>query len=378
MLDLNKIESRKAVAVAKEKKGMGNILDKEIKFGSKKLSDKKKENFYGELSMLLGSGIDIRTAFTIILEQQKKGKDRELFERMVKGIVEGRSLSESIETEKSFSKYEIFSLKIGEETGKLVRVLEDLAQYYTEKVKQRRKLISAFSYPAMVMATAILVIIFMLNFIVPMFEGIFSRFNQDLPMLTRWVVNISKGFNNHSGLLLFVAVVLVFAVLFIRKKTFYKRFSSMLMLKIPIIGEMLKAVYLGRFCQSMALLTGSGVPLLRAVRLTQQMISFYPLQKALSEIENDILHGEMLYKSMEKFPLFEGRLVALTKLGEEVNQLEKIYSQLHKQYVEELSHKTSVLNNTLEPLLIIVIGGMVAIILIAMYLPMFKLGGAVY
>ncbi len=81
---------------------------------------------------------------------------------------------------------------------------------------------------------------------------------------------------------------------------------------------------------------------------------------------------------MEKFPLFEGRLVVLTKLGEEVNQLEKIYSQLHKQYVEELSHKTIILNNTLEPLLIIVIGGMVAIILIAMYLPMFELGGTMF
>jgi type IV pilus assembly protein PilC len=378
MLDLNKIESIKAEKKPKEFSGFGNILDKEIKFGSKKLSDKKKENFYGELSMLLGSGIDIRTAFSIILEQQKKGKDRELFERLVKGIVEGKSLSESIETENSFSKYEIFSIKIGEETGKLVRVLEDLAGYYTDKVKQRRKLISAFSYPAMVMATAILVVVFMLNFIVPMFEGIFTRFNQDLPMLTRWVVNISKGFNNNSGLLLFSVVAIVVAVLFVRKKSFYKRFSSRLMLKIPIVGEMLKAVYLGRFCQSMALLTGSGVPLLRAVRLTQQMISFYPLQKALSEIENDILHGEMLFKSMEKFSLFEGRLVALTKLGEEVNQLEKIYSQLHKQYVEELSHKTSILNNTLEPLLIIVIGGMVAIILIAMYLPMFKMGGTMF
>ncbi len=378
MLDLKQIETGKKSRKKDSNKYLEGVLNKEISFSKSRFSDKKKENFYGELAMLLGSGIDIRTAFSIISEQQKKSKDRVFFEDILKSIVEGESLSGSLENNKEFSKYEVYSVKIGEETGKLVRVLEDIALYYSEKVKQRRKLISAFSYPAMVLVTAILVVAFMLNFIVPMFEDIFTRFNQELPMLTKWVVNISRGFNKNSGLIFFSIAVIVGVCLGVRKKSVFRKYSSILYLKIPILGDILKAVYLGRFCQSMALLTGSGIPLLRAVRLINQMISFYPLQSALREIEADILHGEMLYKSMSKFTLFEGRMIALTKLGEEVNQLEKIYSQMHKQYVEELAHKTSLLNNTLEPLLIIVIGGLVAVILIAMYLPIFSMGSGIF
>jgi type IV pilus assembly protein PilC len=123
----------------------------------------------------------------------------------------------------------------------------------------------------------------------------------------------------------------------------------------------------------MSLLLSSGIPLLRALELSKKMIHYYPLEAALEKTAEDILHGSSLHQSLSENSLFDEKIIALIKLGEEVNKLPTIFLQLKNQYSEELRHKTSILNSVLEPILIIFIGGLVAVILIAMYLPMFSM-----
>ena len=108
------------------------------------------------------------------------------------------------------------------------------------------------------------------------------------------------------------------------------------------------------------------------------MINFYPYQRALSIIEDDILHGKALYKSMEQFNIFDKRTIALTKIAEEINQLDSIFVELNKQYSEELEHRIGLLSSVLEPIMIIFVGVLVGIILIAMYMPMFQMGGSMF
>ena len=371
MVDIKKIQKKKNAS----KSRINIALSKEISFSRYKLKDKTKESFYGEISMLISSGVDIRTSLSIIVGQQRKTKDKKLFSDMLELVISGESLSDSMQKLGQFSKYEEYSVRIGEETGKLVGVLEELSSYYSEKIKQRKKLISALSYPGMVMVTAILVIIFMMNFIVPMFQGIFSRFGQELPMLTRWVLDASKSFNAHFWKFGLFIIVLVVVNAMTKDKEFYRKHLSALVLKISLIGNLVRTIYLRQFCQAMHLLLSSGVPLLRALDLSKQMIRYYPLECALDKTRQDILGGSLLHKSLSENKLFDERIIALIKLGEEVNKLPEIFLQLKNQYGEELRHKTGLLNSVLEPLLIIVIGGMVAVILVAMYLPMFSVGG---
>lgn len=379
-IEINKIKagSGKKQSQTTENKSIFDFLNKEITLFGKQLKDKKKESFYTELGILIISGIDIRTALEIITEEQKAGADRDLFSRINNDVINGDSLSDAMLKTEKFTMYEYYSLKIGEESGRMKEVLNDLAVYFSKKIKQRRQLSSAFTYPAMVIATAIIAVTFMLNFIVPMFVDVFKRFNSEIPAITSAVISASAMFRKYGLLVLIVFIALVIWILLSRNKPWYRRFSSRLLLKLPFFGEITRKIYITRFCQSMSLLLGAKTPMLKSIQLVRQMIGFYPYEKALDAIERGILHGEPLFTGMQKTNLFDARIISLTRVAEEVNQLDTMFTRLGNQYSDELEYRTSMLNNLLEPIMIVLVGGLVAFILVAMYLPLFQLSSSVY
>jgi type IV pilus assembly protein PilC len=174
-----------------------------------------------------------------------------------------------------------------------------------------------------------------------------------------------------------VVVAAIVTSLLVRKNPQFRRITSQLMLGTPTIGKIVNKVYMARFCQNMALLLGSKTPLLKSLGMVRNMIGFYPYEKALETIESDVLHGMLLNQSMQKFKFFDKRLLALTRVAEEVNQLDNIFGKLSVQYSEELEHEINIIGNILEPALIIFVGALVAIILISMYLPLFQLSSSI-
>jgi type IV pilus assembly protein PilC len=128
----------------------------------------------------------------------------------------------------------------------------------------------------------------------------------------------------------------------------------------------------------MALLLGTKTPMLRSLGLVKKMIGFYSFEKAIEVMEKDIMHGKLLHQSMEQFDLFDTRIKSLVRVAEEVNQLEVIFSKLNNQYNEELEHQIGMLSSLLEPAMIIIVGGLVSVILISMYLPLFQLSSSIY
>lgn len=342
------------------------------------MKDKKKEAFYSELHILLSSGIDIRTSLDIIVEEQKGDDDKKLFTQIKADVIGGASLSNAMNKTGKFSAYEYYSLLIGEESGRIRDVLTDLTIYFSKKIKQRRQLTSALTYPILVIITAIFAVGFMLNFIVPMFMDVFKRFNGQMPALTRTIVSISVFFKSYSLLMFLVIVIIVVIILSIRTKEYFRAWSSATMLKMPLFGEVVQKIYLTRYCQSMALLLSAKTPMIKALQLVKFMIGFYPFEKALEIMESDILHGKLLHQSMAQFPLFDTRIISLVRVGEEVNQLDAIFSKLNAQYNDELEHRIGMLSSLLEPVMIIVVGLLVAVILISMYLPLFQLSSSIY
>jgi type IV pilus assembly protein PilC len=355
-----------------------SVLNKDIRLGGGALKDKKKESFYSELHVLLSSGIDIRTALDIVVEEQKGENDKKLFTAIKADVIGGAGLSDAIQKTGKFSTYEYYSLKIGEESGRIKDVLSDLTLYFSKKIKQRRQLTSALTYPIMVVITAILAVGFMLNFIVPMFMDVFKRFNGEMPALTRMIISVSTFFKAYTWLMVLVSVAITVTILAIRKQEYFRARTSVLLVKMPLFGEIVKKIYVSRYCQSMSLLLGAKTPMLRSLQLVRHMIGFYPFEKALEVMESDILHGKLLHQSMARFDLFDTRIISLVRVAEEVNQLDAVFTRLNAQYSEELEHKISMLSSLLEPVMIIVVGVLVAVILIAMYLPLFQLSTSVY
>ena len=368
---LDKIQKQDKVSI--EKREHVSILKKEITLFSNTFSNKIKEDFYTELGVLLNAGISLKDGLELIEASQKKRQNQNVLQSITKGIISGQSLSEALGLHKHFTTYEHHSLKIGEETGTLAQVAEQLGQFFARKNEQRRNLISALTYPIIILSTAVLVVAFMLSYVVPMFQDIFKQQGVELPTITKAIIKMSE-FMKSYGLLLFFGLILAFILQsLLNKRKRFKRMKDWFVSKLPFIGNFVKIVYLSQFTQAVSLLTASKVPVINSIQLVKQMINFYPLQDALKVVEQHILEGESLSKSLNQHKLFDNKMIALVKVAEETNQTEYIFDRLNKQYNTQVQQQSKMMSTIMEPFIILIVGFLVGIILIAMYLPMFKL-----
>lgn len=353
------------------------LLKTEIVLFGGGFTNKKKQSFYLELAVLLKAGITIKEALTLIIESFKKKSDKEMLEKILHQVVNGKSFSESIYSSKYFSEYEYFSLKIGEETGTTARVCKELGVFYERKNEQKRIVIAALTYPSIVLSTAVLVVIFMLSYVVPMFQDIFKQNNMELPMLTRLIIKMSSFTKSYGSIFFLLIVAFVFTSRFFRNNYQYKKNLHYLLLKTPVFGPFITKVYMAQFTQAVALLTASKVPILNSIQMVRKMIQFVPLQNSLQKVENHILKGGSLSESLKGNKLFDNRIISLVKVAEETNQTEYVFNQLNEQFNQEVVQQSKIMATVLEPLIIVFVGVLVAVLLVAMYLPMFQLSSAI-
>ncbi len=370
---------KKKVSMPDKQKQEASILDflnRDISFGNGQLNDRKKEAFYLELSTLLLSGIDMKTSLELILLEQDSARDKEIYGALKEKVLLGSPLSDALKQTGKFSDYEYFSIRIGEETGKIGEVLTDLAKFFKNKISQKRKIISAITYPLIVLCTSLGAVFFMLKFVVPMFADVFTRFGGKLPWVTDVIIRAS-GFIDSTfwyGFIFFIAIIVF---LFMnRTKDWFRKWSSVILLKIPVAGDIISKIYLARFANTMRLLVSTNIPLLRSITLVKQMVGFYPIEQSLEAAEQSILLGESLHQSLAGFKFYPPKLIQLIKVGEEVNRLDYFFEKIADQYTEEVEHKTGTISSLLEPLIIIFLGLVVGVILIAMYLPMFQMSNS--
>ncbi len=350
-----------------------SLLKKEVNLFGPSFSDKKKEAFYIELKVLLEAGLTLKDALVLLVNEQKKEADKNLISNMVSELIEGKSFAETIKNQSVFSEYEYYSLKIGEETGTLQKISQELGEFYKRKNQQKRTITSALSYPVVVLFTAFLAIFFMLKFVVPMFADIFKQHKVELPWITKMILSLSDFFQAYYLVGLVLIATLFIVITLNKKKIWYKKFKASFVVRIPFIGEFVRKVKIAQFTQAITLLTNAKVPLLNGIQLTKKMIDYYPLQKALVQIEEDILIGKSLYESLQPHKVFDSKMISLVKVAEETNQNETIFQRLTDQYNQEIDYKSKMISATVEPFIILILGGIVAVILISMYLPMFKL-----
>ncbi|TCC99767.1 type II secretion system F family protein [Pedobacter psychroterrae] len=352
------------------------LFTKDLTFGGSHLNDQKKDHFFFELSTLLQSGIDLKNSLDLVTLESLKDKHLGIYKEIKEKVINGESLARAVKGTGKFSDYDFFSIEIGEETGNLAEVLKDLAVYYKRKVEQRRKIVAALTYPAIVLCTSAAAVFFMLRFVVPMFSDVFKRFGGKLPWMTDMVIRSSKLMGA-----LFLPGVLVLGLLISflyanRNKHRFRDLSSRLVLKIPLIGELVTKIYLARFCNTMRLLISTKIPLLRAIAMSRHTIGFYPVEQSLKKVELEIMAGKSLHLSLQEFSIYPPKMIQLVKVGEEINKLDYFFENIADQYVKEVEHQTSTVSKLIEPLIIIFLGLVVGFILISMYLPMFEMGNS--
>lgn len=352
------------------------LLETEISLSSRKLNAKSRQEIYQILYTLLDSGLDIMSAFDLLIYQTKKKNTLTLLNSIKENVSSGLSLANAFETTGQFSPYEVISLRIGEETGKLPQVLSELSLFFEKRIEQRKKMVSIFSYPVMVLCTAIAAVLFMMRYVIPMFEDVFRRFQGELPALTRGVIAASHKVGTIFLIMFLIVAAVLIAHRSFRKQDWYRAFTSAVFARVPFFGLLNKQFYLSRFCMSMELLISSRIPLVTALELARTMVNYYPIEAALQEMIEKIRSGSQLYKCMESYSVFDKKMTAMIRVGEEVNQLAPMFAKLKSNYDTEIAFKSGIMGTILEPLIIIVVGAFVGLILISMYLPMFKMGTA--
>ena len=368
---INQYSSSKEAAAARP--SFWEFMNRDISLFGNRFNAKRKEAFYTELETLLTAGLDIKGAFELLREGTGKKQEQALFDQLQSEIIAGKSLSAAMMGSKEFSEYESFSIQIAEESGALPPVLKELASYFAKRAQYKRLLISALSYPILVIGVALFALFFLLSFLVPIFGDLYSRLGQNLPALTESIIQLSEQLQLMARPLGIIVLILIATGYTQRKKAWFRAASAIILLHIPIFGKLIRKVYLGRFSQAMAFLLEAHVPALQAIELSQKMVQFYPIEHALKAVKEELFNGMPLHKSMSKFDIFPKRLIALVRVGEEANQLGNMFKKLADQYNTDVEQQTKLLGSLIEPVIIIFLALVVGLILVAMYLPIFKL-----
>ncbi len=356
-----------------------NFWQRDLDLFGGNFNDKKKEKFFSEFQLLLNSGVDLRTAFEIFISQVSSRKELEVYREIETQTIKGGvKLWQALQQSGKFTEYEFNSVRLGEESGKLKEVFDELSAYFNRKIKQRRQFVNAIATPALVFVASLGVLVFMLNNVVPVFADMYKKLGGQLPPLTQVIIRMSDFLKSYGFLSLLAFGAIIYFFYYNRKQLWFRKATSSFLLRIPIIRNLVLKIYLARFCSSMSMLLMAYTPLEKALLLVKDMVGFYPLESSLEEVRKSVIAGKGFFNGLAQHRIYPKQLLALVQIGEKVNQLGTVFDKLGKQYNDEVDKQSDTMGKLLEPLLILLIGGMVGFIIIAMYLPMFKMNTLIH
>jgi len=332
--------------------------------------------FSRQLATMINAGLPIVRSLYVLSEQTENPKLKDVVVAVRKDVEAGLSLSEALEKHpEAFSRLYTEMVKAGEIGGILDGVLLRVADQMERDQDLRRKIKSAMTYPLVVLVLAILAASFMLIFIVPVFATMFEDLGGTLPLPTRICMALSNILASIWGV--FVYAGMAFAVvMFLRwKKTEQgRKVWGRAVLRIPAkIGDVVKKATLARFARTLATLSAAGVPILQSIEITATSSGNWVVEQALLKSRDAIREGIPLYKPLEEEPIFPPMVTRMIAVGEETGDIDGMLTKIAEFYESEVDAAVKALTSILEPLMIVVVGGIVGAIVISMYLPMFKI-----
>ncbi|PIP18739.1 MAG: hypothetical protein COX41_06630 [Candidatus Omnitrophica bacterium CG23_combo_of_CG06-09_8_20_14_all_41_10] len=330
--------------------------------------------FCRQLATLLGAGVTILKSLDIITQQVASKRLYQVIKDLEKSMEAGLSFHEAIgKHPKVFSELWINLVESGEASGNLAMVLSRLAGYLERDAAFKKKIVSALIYPAILMCAGLSALLFMTIRIIPTFAEIFKGFNIQLPFLTQVLLNISF-FIRHFGFVMIIVLAVGFWFLrkYISTKTGKKNFQSLL-LKLPIFGEFFRTLCVERFTSEMSTLVESGVPILYSMEIAERSVNNLVLAEVIHKIKEDVREGKPLGQSLEKSNFFDPMVVQMINIGEEIGELSNMFKRLNTFYQEYLENFLTRFTSMFEPIMLIFMGGIIGIMVIGLFLPIFEI-----
>lgn len=327
-----------------------------------------------QLSTLLAAGLTLEQAFNALIEQSESETATQVLAGVRAEILAGHSLAQALgKYERVFPDIYRALVKAGEASGELGHVMARLADYTESRQALQQKVGLAFVYPAIVTAVALLVVTGLLMYVVPQVVSVFQQSHQSLPLLTRLLIGLSSGLQATWPYLLGLIVAAVFAVRMVLQREEIRYQWHLRLLRLPVIGRLVRGVNAARMASTLAILAGSGVPLLTSLQAAAGVVNNLPMRRALEEAAKKVREGVGLSRALATSKLFPPILIHLIASGESSGKLDVMLDRAAVQQEQEVGNYTSVLTALLEPVLILTMGGVVLLIVLAILMPIIEM-----
>ena len=336
-----------------------------------------------QLSTLQDAGLPILRSLAILEQQQRPGRLKNVLKDVHEDVSGGSSLSDAMAKHpKAFDTLYTKMIAAGEVGGVLDQILQRLAEFMEKTSRLRRRIVGAMIYPAVVLSVAATILLGIMIFIVPEFEKIFSDFDAKLPQLTVTLINGSKWL---AGSLypdqtlpgvIYVALspfVAFFSLKLMRKTRMGHKLLDMALLRVPVVGKLAGKTTIARFTRTLGTLIDAGVPILDAILITRDTANNYVYQDALQQIHDSVRQGESFAEPLRKAKVCDVIVSNMISVGEETGDLDKMLLKIADNYDDEVDTMVNSLVSLLEPLLVVVLGGTVGFIVVALFLPLVSL-----
>ncbi len=335
--------------------------------------------FSRQLATMLGAGIPLVQAFDIVGAGHENAAMQKLIAAIKVDVEGGSSLAESIAKHPLYFDDLFVSLvEAGEQAGALETLLDKIATYKEKTEAIKKKIKKALTYPAAVLVVALVVTTILLIFVIPAFEDLFQGFGADLPTFTRMVIDLSK-FVRAQGIL--IATMMggsVAAFIYFKKRSRAMRhFLDRMMLKAPVIGPILEKAAVSRYARTLSTMFAAGVPLVEALESVAGATGNIVYELAVLQIRDEVSTGQRLQVAMENTNRFPNMVIQMIAVGEESGSLDEMTAKVADFYEEDVDNAVDNLSSLLEPLIMSILGVLVGGLVVAMYLPIFKLGAVV-
>ncbi len=348
---------------------------------TKSISETDLVLFTRQLATMVDAGLPLISALTALYEQadpRRQAGLRAVIGEVVSRVQQGDTFNEAISKHPHvFSRLYISMARAGETGGMLADILDRLAGFLEASARLRKKIKSAMTYPAVVICIAIAVTTFLIVKVVPVFGEIFADFGESLPAPTQFLLNISEFIRNSWYWLLLIIAVVFFGVRYFVRTPQGRELWERSVMKLPVFGPLVHKICMSRFARTFAQLIRSGVPILEVMSIVSETSGNIMVERAIKSVSTDVEKGDSLASALTRQPIFPPMMLRMVSAGEATGKIDAMLEKMADFWDEEIEATLNALTSLIEPFLIVFLGLIVGGIVIAMFLPIFKLNDVV-
>lgn len=343
--------------------------------GAKGFTDKDLARFTGQLATLIDAGVPIVQSLEILHKQEKSFGLKKAVKNVAKNVSEGKSLHDAMISTQAFDRLFCYMVKAGETAGILDQVMNKLSLFLEKKQALKKKVKSAMTYPAIITVVGTAVVAFLLTYVVPMFVEMIVESKQEIPFITQLVMDFSKFLQDYFVLLSLIIVGGTIGTLYYVKTPKGKEVFDEIMLKLPIFKDLTIKSNLSTMTQTLSTLIGAGIPILDAIDICVDTLDNSLIAKDIAKVRVAVANGKNMTDPLKRIPYFPALLTQMIEVGESTGKLESMLHKVSKILEIEVEGAIQTITLLIEPLVLVVLGGAIAVVMVAMYLPIFMSAG---